>query len=155
MRDSVPEYVSFEQQIREIDKDLGFTENPNIPSPAVEPCKINPMQTMMDVEGKTQTKQSKQPRALNQVHPLPLTDISNISNHVNVADRNPHPTWKRMARSPVRSHNMEEDSIGIKRPLDMVVDHYELPSKKLVVSNNGKENYPGMAETGFQSCQSQ
>ena len=155
LRDSVPEYVSFEQQIREIDKDIGFTENSNIPSPAVEPCKTNPMQTMMDVEGKIQTKQSKQPRVLNQVHPLPLSDISNISNHVIAADRNPHPTWKRMARSPVRSHNMEEDSIGIKRPLDMVVDHYELPSKKLVVSSNGKENYPGMAETGFQSRQSQ
>ena len=155
MRDSVPEVDYFEQQIRDIDKDLGFTENSNIPLPAVEPCTKNSMPAMMDVEEKIHKKQSKQPRALSQVHPLPLTNISNLSNHVNVADRNPHPTWKRMARSPVSSHNMVEDSIGIKRPMGMVIDHYELPSKKLVVSNNGKENYPGMAETGFQSRQSQ
>ena len=48
-----------------------------------------------------------------------------------------------------------EDSIGIKRPVDMVVDHHELPCKKLVVSSDDKENFPSLAKTGFQSRQSQ
>ena len=100
-------------------------------------------------------KQNMQPRVLSQVHPLPFTNISNFSNHANAADRNPHPIWKRMARSSVSSQTMVEDSIGIKRPVDMVIDHYELPCKKLVVSSNDKENYPSMVETSFQSRQSQ
>ena len=155
MRDLVSEVDYFEQQIRDIDKDLCFTENSNIPMPAVDSCTKNSVQAMMDLEEKTHKKQSKQPRALSQVHPLPFTNISNLSNHANAAARNPHPTWKRMACSPVSSQNMVEDSIGIKRPVDMVIDHYELPCKKLVVSSNDKENYPSMAETGFQSHQSQ
>ena len=32
-----------------------------------------------------------------------------------------------------------EDSIGIKRPVDMVVDHHELPCKKLVVSSDERK----------------
>ena len=48
-----------------------------------------------------------------------------------------------------------EDSIGIKHAVDMVIDHYELPCKKLVVSSNDKENFPSLAEIGFQSHQSQ
>ena len=154
LRDPVSKVDYFEQQIRDIHKDLGFTENSNTPMPAVDSCTKNSMQAVMDVEEETHKKQNTQPRALSQVHPLPFTNISNFPNHANAADRNPHPTWKRMARSPVSSQTMVEDSIGIKRPVDMVIDHYELPCKKLVVSSNDKENYPSMAETGFQSRQS-
>ena len=48
-----------------------------------------------------------------------------------------------------------EDSIGAKCPVDMVVDHYELPCKKLVVSSDDKENFLVLAETGSQSRQFQ
>ena len=64
LRDPVSEVDYFEQQIRDIDKDLGFTENSNIPMPAVDSCTKNSMQAMMDLEEKTHKKQSKQPRAL-------------------------------------------------------------------------------------------
>ena len=155
MRDLVSEDDYFEQQIQDINKDLGFNENSNTSMPTVDSCTKNAMQAMMDVEEEIQKKQSMQPRVLSQVHPLPFTNISNFSNHANAANRNPHPTWKRMARSSVSSQTMVEDSIGIKRPVDMVIDHYELPCKKLVVSSNDKENYPSMVEIGFQSRQSQ
>ena len=155
MRDPVPEGNNFEQQIRDIDKDLGFNENFKTPMPAVDSCRKNAMQAMMDVEEEIQNKQHMQPCDLSQVHPLPFTNISNVSNHDVVADKNPHPTWKWLARSSVSFQVTVEDSIGIKRPVDMVVDHYELPCKKLVVSSDDKENFPSLAETGFQSCQSQ
>ena len=86
---------------------------------------------------------------------MPFTNISNVSNHAIVVDKNPHPTWKWLACSSVSSQVTVEDSIGIKRLVDMVVDHYELPCKKLVVSSDDKKNFPSLAETGFQSRQSQ
>nr|XP_023874461.1 uncharacterized protein LOC111987005 [Quercus suber] len=63
----------------------------------------------------------------------------------------PYLTWKRLARLLVSSQATPNDCIGCKRSVDMVVDQYELPSKKLVVSSSDKENYPVLAETGFQS----
>ena len=42
-----------------------------------------------------------------------------------------------------------DDSIGSKQPMDMVIDHSELPSKKFLVSHNDKENYSILVEVGF------
>ena len=92
---------------------------------------------------------------LPQVSSIPLQDISNSVNISGVADKSTQPTWRRLARLSVGSHLQTNDSIGCKRPSDMVVDHYELPSKKLLVSSYDKENHPELAETGFQSRQSQ
>ena len=49
LRDPVSEVDYFEQQIRDIDKDLGFTENSNTLMPAVDSCTKNSMQAVMDV----------------------------------------------------------------------------------------------------------
>lgn len=87
-----------------------------------------------------------------QVYPSPFKDISNASNISVAANKTPHPTWKHLARLSVSSHATIDDSIGIKCLVEMVVDQYELPCKKLVVSSTDKENYPILAETGFQSA---
>ena len=48
-----------------------------------------------------------------------------------------------------------DDSVGSKWPMDMVIDHSKLPSKKFLVSHNDKENYSVLAEAGFQPHQEQ
>ena len=84
------------------------------------------------------------------VHTSPLKNISNVSNLSDVADKPPYPTWKCLAHLLVNSQAIPNDCIGCKRPVDMVIDHYELPKKKLVVSSIDKENFPVLAKTGFQ-----
>ena len=64
LRDPVTEGDNFEQQIRDIDKDLGFNENFNTPMLAVDSCRKNAMQAMMGVEEEIQNKQHMQPRDL-------------------------------------------------------------------------------------------
>ena len=145
----------FEQQTREIDKELGFNENSIIREPTIDPRKQQAMQAIIDVGKETQKEKHVGPRELSQVHPLPFSDISNAPNLSGVADKNPHPTWKRLARLSVSSQVTVKKSIGAKRPVDMVVDNYELPCKKLVVSSDDKENFLVLAETGSQSRQFQ
>ena len=145
----------FEQQTREIDKELGFNENSIIREPTIDPRKQQAMQAIIDVGKETQKEKHVGPRELSQVHPLPFSDISNAPNLSGVADKNPHPTWKRLAHLSVSSQVTVKKSIGAKRPVDMVVDNYELPCKKLVVSSDDKENFLVLAETGSQSRQFQ
>nr|POE69324.1 hypothetical protein CFP56_08581 [Quercus suber] len=144
----------FEQQIREIDKDLGFNENSINREPAIDTRENMTMQAMQAMGRKLQIEKQMGPRDLSQVYSLPSTDISNVPKPSVIAGMNPQPTWKRLARLSVSSQVSVEDSIGVKHPVDMVVDHYELPGKKLVVSCDDKENSSILAETGSQSRQS-
>ena len=137
----------FSQQIREIDKEIGYNETSplsdinsfagNIFTPVA--AHDNPRELL------------KEPRDSLKVHSSPLKNISNMANLIVVAEKPPYSTWKRLARLSVSSQVTPDDCVGCKRPVDMIVDHYELPSKKLVVSNSDKENYPVLAATGFQS----
>ena len=56
LRDLVTKGDNFEQQIWDIDKDLGFNENSNTPIATVDSCRKNAMQAMMDVEEEIQKK---------------------------------------------------------------------------------------------------
>ena len=137
----------FSQQIREIDKEIGYNET-------------SPLSDINSFAGNIFTPVAahdspreflKEPRDSLKVHSSPLKNISNMANLIVVAEKPPYSTWKRLARLSVSSQVTPDDCVGCKRPVDMIVDHYELPSKKLVVSNSDKENYPVLAVTGFQS----
>ena len=54
LRDPETKGDRFEQQIREIDKDLGFNENSIIMEPAIDPRKQQAMQAITDEGKKTQ-----------------------------------------------------------------------------------------------------
>ena len=56
LRDLVTKGDNFEQQIWDIDKDLGFNEHSNTPIATVDSCRKNAMQAMMDVEEEIQKK---------------------------------------------------------------------------------------------------
>nr|POE67673.1 hypothetical protein CFP56_13821 [Quercus suber] len=142
------------QQIREIDKDLGFNENSINRESAIDTRENMTMQAMQAAGRKFQIEKQMGSRDLSQVYSLPSTDISNVPKPSVIAGMNPHPTWKRLARLSASSQVSVEDSIGVKHPVDMVVDHYELPCKKLVVSCDDKENSSILAEIGSQSRQS-
>ena len=122
----------------EIDKDLGFNENPLISDPVVDPRKEKAIHANSDAARSVLDEIHSESRAPHQVYPSPLNDISNATNISVAADKPSHPTWKRLARLSVSSHATIDDSIGIKRPVDMVVDQYELPCKKLLVSSNDR-----------------
>ena len=141
----------FSQQIRNIDKEIGYNETSLLSNTnSFVRNNITP-----NVAHDSPREPLKGPRDSLQVHSSPLKNISNIANLPDAADKPPYPTWKCLTRLSVSSQATPNDCIGYKRPVDMVIDHYELPSKKLVVSSSDKENYPVLAAIGFQSCQSQ
>lgn len=138
---------SFSQQIRDIDKEIRYNENPLFSDTNT----IVSNNFTLDIAHDSSREPLKGPRDSFQVHTSPLKNISNISNPSDVADKPSHPMWKRLARLSVISQVPLDDCIGCKRPVDLFVDHYELSSKKLVVSSSDKENYPVLVEIGFQS----
>nr|POE76259.1 hypothetical protein CFP56_47018 [Quercus suber] len=154
LRDPETEENIFEQKIREIDKDLGFIENSINREPAIDTREDMTMQAMQAVGRKFQIDKQMGPHDQSQVYSSPSTVVSNVPKPSVTVGKNPQPTWKRLARPSVSSQVSVEESIGVKRPVEMVVDHYELPCKKLVVSCDDKENPSILAETGSQSRQS-
>lgn len=151
IRDSEIAGDFFSQQVRDIDEEIGYKENPLL----LATNSIVHNNLTFDAAHDSPRESPKGPRDSLQVHTSPLKNIWNVSNLSDVADKRPYPTWKCLAHLSVSSQATPDDCIGCKRPVDMVIDQYELPSKKLVVSSNDKENYPVLAETGFQSRQSQ
>lgn len=153
----ITEY-SFLHQLLEIDKDIGYNENSLFLVHDADSCRENSPCAISDRErGALDEIQnlSHVPSLvtpLHQVSSTPLQDISNSTNIFGVANKSPQPIWRRLARLLVSSHLTTADSIGCKCPIDMVVDQYELPSKKTLVSSNDKENHPELAKIGFQSC---
>ena len=89
----------FSQQIRDIDKEIGYNETSllsdtnsfagNIITPVV--AHYSPREPL------------KEPRDSLQVHSSPLKNISNIANLLVAAKKPPDPTWKRLARLSVSS----------------------------------------------------
>lgn len=144
-RDSEISRDPLSQQLRDIDKELKFNENPFISATHSVACN----NSISDAASNSPRELLKGLCASPQVHPSPLKNISNVSNTSDVANKPPYPTWKHLACLLVSSQATPDDCIGCKRPIDMAVDQYELPSKKLVVSSSNKENYPVLAKTGF------
>ena len=140
----------FSQQLRDIDKEIGYKENPLLSATDIARNNLT-----SDVAHDRPRESLKGARDSLKVHTSPLKNISNVSNLSDVADKPPCPMWKRLARLSVSSQATLDDCIGYKRPVDMVIDHYELPNKKLVVSSSDKEIYHVLAKTGFQSRKSQ
>ena len=88
-------------------------------------------------------------------HASVLHDVTN-SHHAPMHIENPSQTkWKCLVREPVGTTHTQEESIGLKRPSDVIVDPSELPCKKILVSHEEKENFQIMAEAIFQPRQTQ
>lgn len=79
-------------------------------------------------------------------HASPLHDVINF-NHTPLTVENPsQPKWKCLIRESYGKAPNTNDQIGLKCPIDMVIDISESPCKKFLVSNEDKENYLIMAE---------
>ena len=88
-------------------------------------------------------------------HACPLQDVTNYS-HAPKTIENPSQTkWKRLVREFTSKTPITEDPIRPKRPIDMVVDIWDVPCKKIIVSNEDKENYSILAEADSQPRQAQ
>jgi len=77
---------------------------------------------------------------------FPFQEITNTQSSSEGAATPSQATWKRFPRIAIGPHLSLQDLTGSKQPFDMNIDHCELPSKKILVSNNDKENIPLLAE---------
>ena len=140
--------ISFTKKFKEIDNDLGIYENPIIigqPEDSQIDQENSPLFDLGTLRNDLDENISMS-RAPTLVPPLdknstsPLSDITNFQTpQVNAVI--PHQaTWKRVPRPAHVTQLPSSDYTGLKLPIDKVNDHCELPSKKLVVSSNDKEN---------------
>ena len=89
----------FSQQIRDIDKEIGYNETSLLSDTnSFVRNNITP-----DAAHDSPREPLKGPRDSLQVHTSPLKNISNISNLSNAADKPPYPTWRHLARLSVSS----------------------------------------------------
>ena len=89
----------FSQQIRDIDKEIGYNETSLLSDTnSFVRNNITP-----DAAHDSPREPLKGPCDSLQVHTSPLKNISNISNLSNAADKPPYPTWKRLARLSISS----------------------------------------------------
>ena len=86
-------------------------------------------------------------------HAAPLRDISNYSHTPTNSEFFPQPKWKRLLRVSTCSVSSNENHSGAKRSMNGTDDLCELPSKKLQVSHEGKENSSILAEAVAQPRQ--
>lgn len=99
----------------------------------------------------TGTPQCETP--IHRSHAPPLQYETNYS-HAPMTVENPSQTkWKCLIREFAGKAPIIEDRIGSKCPIDIVVDLSESPCKKILVSNEVKENYLIMAEADSQPRQ--
>ena len=154
---------NFTQKLREINKELGINEHP-LNSGMTEIGVIQKENAQNLHIGEVMHEQSpiqNSPLAPSKVsqplktHATVLDDATNCP-HVPMHAKYPSQTkWKRLVREPIGTTRTQEESIGSKRPSDMVIDPSELPCKKISVSHKDKKNFQIMAEAVFQPCQTQ
>uniref|UniRef100_A0A7N2LLI2 DUF4283 domain-containing protein n=1 Tax=Quercus lobata TaxID=97700 RepID=A0A7N2LLI2_QUELO len=148
---------SFTQKLREIDKELRIYEDPlNLVMNEIEAIQMENDQNfnMGEIISELAPTQNTSPTPPKMSQPIKthasvLHDVTN-SHHAPMHVENPSQTkWKHPVREPVGTTHTQEESIGLKRPSDMVVDPSELPCKKILVSHEEKENFQIMAEAIF------
>ena len=67
----------------------------------------------------------------------------------------PQAKWKKLQRAPEVPTGTKTDQASSKRPIYLVIDQRESPSKKLQVSHDDKVNIPMLAKAGSQPHQAQ
>ena len=77
---------------------------------------------------------------------FPFQEITNTQSSLGGTTTPSQATWKRFPRIAIGPHLSLQGLTGSKQPFDMNIDHCELPSKKILVSNNDKENIPLLVE---------
>ena len=146
--------MSFSQQLKDIDKDLGIYEDPLIQAQFEESQKnqensplfdLNTLRKDLDVN----LGMSRAPTFVPPLENSPITPPLEISisptPHINAAA--PHQvTWKRIPRPVTGTQHPSSNPTASKRPIDRANDHCELPSKKLAISNNDRDNILSLAE---------
>lgn len=167
-RENMGEY--FSQKIREIDKDLGIYENPTFLAQAeniISNKESSPLFDLGNLRNNLEENQSVQ-RVQNLIHTphdgrgTPLHEITNAPQVPVVIEATLLAKWKRYPRvadsSLVTNDDIpttKDDVLSSKRSINTFTDQSELPSKKILVSYNDKENFPIMAEAGSQPRQAQ
>ena len=153
----------FEEQLNEIDTELGiyeqprnsgYTENAAPIHVTTQPFNMENLKNeLASNQGFVETPPSDMPR--HRAHARPLQDVTNYS-HAPLSVKKPSQTkWKRLVREFSGTASTTEDPIGSKRPIDMAIDLSESPRKKILVSYGDTENYLIMAEADFQPRQAQ
>ena len=155
--------MDFEEQLNEIDMELGIYEEPknrgfakiNDPLPeCVPPINSNtPSHELAPTQ--QHAEQSLGEASSHGPHARPLLDVTNQNHAPSSVEPLAQTKWKRIFRESSGKNSNSEHQIGLKCSSDMVIDICELPCKKLLVSNENKENYSILAEAGSQPRQAQ
>ena len=153
----------FDEEIREIDTELGIYEEPqnsgyteNVVSLYVNSQSFN-MERLKNELASNQTLPETPLRdeLSHKFHATTPYDMTNYSHAPQIFENPSQPKWKRLIRESYGKASTTEDQIGSKRPIDVVIDISESPCKKLEVSNEDKGNHLIMAEAVSQSRQAQ
>ena len=80
----------------------------------------------------------------------PLHDITNSFPHHMASEIPPQAKWKKLQHAPEVPTGTKTNQASSKRPICLVIDQRESPSKKLQVSHDDKENIPMLAKAGSQ-----
>ena len=155
--------MDFEEQLNEIDTELGIYEEPKKwgfaegEAPLTEISQPFNMNTLRNELAPTQQPAKPPPGEApsHRPHARPLLDVTNKNHAPSIVEPSSQTKWKHIIREFSGKNSTLEDQIGLKRPSDMVIDICESPCKKLLVSNENKENYPILAEAGSQPRQAQ
>lgn len=148
----------FAQKLKEIDKDLGFYEEPQNTglfhkeaSPLFDMEKLRPGLAIKENAALVPPREHPS----HAEHAVPLSDISNYSHDPMNSESFPQTKWKRLMWASVGSAPCTEEHIGAKHFINMIDDLRALPCKKLLVSHEDKENSQILAEAVSQPRQEQ
>ena len=153
--------MDFEEQLNEIDAELGIYEQQNssgyteIVAPIhvhIQPSNSENLKSELALNQRhAETPPRDMPR--HRAHARPPQDATNYSPAPLSVEKPSQTKWKRLVREFSGNAATTEDLIGSKCPIDMAIDLSESPRKKILVSYGVAENYPVMAEADFQPCQ--
>ena len=150
----------FAQQLKEIDNELGIYEAPQTLGNTENSVSTKESQNSFDMENlrnelapnKIQAGTLLREISTPKSHACPLQDVTNYSHAPKTIENSSQTKWKCLVREFTSKTPITEDPIGPKRPIDMVVDIWDVPRKKVIVSNEDKENYSVLAEADSQPC---